>query len=315
MERIESVLPTLSLIAQMAAHVVILAHRGRPGGREDPSVSLESIAEFLGKHLSESVVFVPYQYLARLFDSSLADNKITLVENIRFWPQEEEGNEEFALALANIGDVYVNEAFSVSHRKHVSLYQLPLAMKRQGKPVLAGLHFKKEVEHLSKVFVEPRRPLVIFLGGLKEDKLANLDAFINIADKVLLGGRLPEYVYDASPLRTNEKVIVGNLTPDKEDLTINSIASFENTLMSAGTILLAGPAGKYEDESHANGTKRVFQAIVASNAFKVAAGGDTQEALAVLGLIDRFDWVCVGGGAALEFLAKGTLPAIEALLN
>jgi 3-phosphoglycerate kinase len=79
--------------------------------------------------------------------------------------------------------------------------------------------------------------------------------------------------------------------------------------------VLAGPLGKYEDEAHANGTKRVLQAVANSEAFKIAAGGDTAEALASFGFEGSFDWTAIGGGATLEFLAKGTLPGIEAVVG
>lgn len=313
MTRIESVLPTLDQVLKTASRVIMLAHRGRPGGQEDPNLSLEPLVEFLGNTLHQSVVFVPRPYVSQIFDNSLVDNRLILVENIRFWPEEEDANEDFALMFANGADAYVNEAFSVSHRKHVSLYTLPMVMQKQAKEVYFGTHFTKELEKLGQVLDNPSRPVVFFFGGLKEDKLTNIGELTQIADRLLVGGRLPEYVHDGSPLRQNPKIIVGNLTPDKEDLTINSIEAFEKEILSAKTLVFAGPAGKYEDEAHAAGTKRVIAAIVASGAFKVAAGGDTQEALSVFGVADKFDWVSVGGGATLEYLAKGTLASIEAL--
>jgi phosphoglycerate kinase len=109
--------------------------------------------------------------------------------------------------------------------------------------------------------------------------------------------------------------MIANLIMDKEDITLNSIDRFKDEIAKAGTIILAGVLGKYEDAGHTQGTKEIFQAVAASSAFKIAGGGDTEAALAMFGLTDKFDWVSVGGGAMLEFLAKGTLPGIEALLE
>jgi phosphoglycerate kinase len=112
-----------------------------------------------------------------------------------------------------------------------------------------------------------------------------------------------------------DKVIVGNLIMDKEDITLNTIEVFNKEIEKAGTIVVSGPLGRYEDEGHRQGTERVFKAVVASNAFKIAGGGDTEAAISLLDLQNKFDWLSVGGGAMLEFLAKKTLPGIEALLK
>jgi phosphoglycerate kinase len=103
--------------------------------------------------------------------------------------------------------------------------------------------------------------------------------------------------------------------PDKEDITLNSIDRFKQEVVSAGTIVLAGPMGKFEEEGHRQGTKEIFAAVANASAFKVAGGGDTERAILTLSLSNGFDWISVGGGAMLEFLAKGTLPGIQALLG
>lgn len=177
----------------------------------------------------------------------------------------------------------------------------------------------KEIENLSKVF-EPTRPLVFVISGVKEDKLSYIKEFEAVADKILVGGRLPDYLGDEKLVSVrsrgvSEKVIVGNLIMDKEDITIHTIERFEDEVSKAGTIVLSGPLGKYEDGGHSQGTKRVIGAIVSSSAFKIAGGGDTEKAIATLGLPNGFNWISVGGGAMLEFLSKKTLPGIEALLK
>ncbi len=305
--RLRSSLETLNYLIAQGAKIVIIGHRGRPRG-QDESLSLRSFTTVLSELTGKQVIFE-------------SEGDIVLKENLRFGPGEESNDPEFAKKLASWGDVYVNEAFGVSHREHASVVALPEQFKSKStskNTVAAGFHFASEVENLSKVIENPKRPLVYVISGVKEDKLQYVTAFENVADKILVGGRLPEYLGDEAlksvrQRNETEKVIVGNLIQDKEDITLNTIEVFEKELEKAGTTVVAGPLGKFEEEGHRIGTERVFRAVVNSKAFKVAGGGDTEAAINFLGLENKFDWISVGGGAMLEFLANRTLPGIEAL--
>jgi phosphoglycerate kinase len=179
---------------------------------------------------------------------------------------------------------------------------------------------EKEVENLSKV-LDPSagsghgKPVVFLISGVKEDKLSSVEPLKKIADKILIAGRLPDYLGDDSPLRNDPQILVADLIADKEDITLNSVDRFKKEIAKAGTIVVAGPMGKYEDEGHRQGTAAVFEAVSNSPAFKIAGGGDSVAAINLLKLATKFDWISVGGGAMLEFLVKGTLPGIEALLG
>jgi phosphoglycerate kinase len=289
--RIKASRETLDYLKEKGAEIIIIAHRGRPEGKIDETLSLK-----------------PFQ---PIFDKWGAK----LEENLRFDPGEESNNSEFAKKLANMGDVYVNEAFGSSHREHASIVGLSKLL-----PHAVGFRFEKEVENLSKVFEEPKRPVVFILSGVKEDKLSYLPGIKKFADKVLIGGRLPDFLGDEKLVSVrargeNEKVIVGNLVMDKEDITINTIERFEKEIKKAGTIVVSGPLGKYEEGGHRQGTEKIFKAASISSAFKVAGGGDTEKALKVLNLAEGFDWISVGGGAMLEFLTKRTIAGIEVLLQ
>jgi phosphoglycerate kinase len=290
--RIKSSEETLDYLKEKgASKIIILAHKGRPDGKVDESLSLK-----------------PFQ---PIFDKWGAK----VEENLRFDAGEEANDPEFAEKLASLGDVYVNEAFASSHREHASIVGLPGLL-----PHAAGFRFLKEVENLSKVFDSPKRPLIFLISGIKEDKLQYIKAFEDLADKILVGGRLPEFLGDRALESVRladkkDKVIVGNLIMDKEDITLNTIDIFNKEIETAGTIVVSGPLGKYEDEGHRQGTEKVFKAVANSRAFKIAGGGDTESAIRLLSLTDKFNWISVGGGAMLEFLAKKTLPGIEALLK
>ncbi len=315
--RLLSVVETLKYLRANGAYRVYLAgHRGRPEGRPNPELSLQPLAGYLKEKLGEEVFFVPYEMFDSFAWGKYDDTRIRiyLIENLRFWPGEELNDSEFAKKLANLFTLtYINEAFASSHRSHASIVNLPLQIKeKEGGRALAGIQFAKEVETLSGILEDAKRPLVSILSGVKKDKLDYVPAFEKFSDKVLVGGRLPEYL-DGTSVVNDTKLIVARLMPDKEDITIHSIESFEGEIADAKTILLAGPIGKYEEEGHRQGTKRVFEAVANSSAYKIAGGGDTEDAIRLLGLEDKFDWISVGGGAMLEFLAKGTLPGIEAL--
>ena len=282
--RIKSSIKTLDYLKEKNCSITIIAHRGRPGGKFDESLSFKAFQPFFNRWNAK------------------------LEENLRFDKGEEENNLEFTKKLSSLGEVFVNESFANSHRNHASIVGLPKLM-----PYTFGFRFIEEVENLSKVIDDPKKPVVTLLSGLKEDKLKYLDGLKEISDKILIGGRLPDYLGDntESVRNQNGKVIVGNLAMDKEDITLNTIVRFEKEILGAGTIVLSGPLGKFEEEGHRQGTERIFKAISFLPSFKIAGGGDTEKAISMLGLKEKFDWISVGGGAMFEFLVTRTLPAIE----
>lgn len=298
-KRLRVLLPTVHKLQERdAAQIIIIGHRGRPEGNVKEELSLEPLTDWFSNNLDKDISFT------KSLDN-VPDNPIVLLENLRFWEGEENNDEEFAKQLSQLGDIYVNEAFGNSHREHASMVGLSRLL-----PHAAGLHLHQEIEQLSKVLEDPQRPLVSLLSGLKEDKLTYLEPLIQLSDTVLIGGRLPEYLGEDYK---HEKVNMARLIQDKEDITLHSVEAFEAAIASAKTILLSGPMGHYEEEGHRQGTQRVLQAVANSSAYTVAGGGDTEGAIALLGLEEQFDWISIGGGAMLEFICNGTLPAIKAL--
>jgi phosphoglycerate kinase len=183
----------------------------------------------------------------------------------------------------------------------------------------AGLRFEKEVENLSDVFSVGERVCVL-IGGVKEDKLKYVEPLSKQAWKVLVGGKLPGYIDKSGSderfkLEEKGNVIISRLNPDGEDITLFSVEKFEEAIEEASVVVVSGPMGKYENEGQRLGTRRVLTKVAESGAKKIAGGGDTARVLETLSLIEKFDWVSVGGGAFLDFLSFGTLPAIEALLS
>lgn len=212
--------------------------------------------------------------------------------DLRADPREEQNSPELAEELALGFDVYVNEAFAVSHRKHASIDALPRLMKSKNLPVCAGIRFAKEVEVLAKV----EDGLVLIGGAKASDKAGYADALEKKGFAILRGGLLPGVALRADGLDISEDLVI----------------KYKAQIASAKTIIIAGPMGKYEQED-CTATKEIFTAVAQSSAYKIAGGGDTQGALEKYGLDHKFDWISVGGGAMLEFLSTGTLVGIEAL--
>lgn len=284
--RLKASIKTLDYLKGKAFEIIILAHRGRPEGKNVPELSLKEFQSYFDK------------WGARV------------EENLRFDEGEEKNDPLFAKKLATLGDTFINDAFASSHRSHSSIVGIPQLM-----PSAFGFRFLEEIENLGKEF---EKPVIVVISGIKEDKVEMAKKLSGIYDKVLVGGRLPEYFGDESleSVRNQKNnLIIGNLVQDKEDITLNTIEKFKVELSKAGTVILAGSLGKYEDEGHSQGTREIFEYISKLTAFKIAGGGDTETCIQKYNLTDKFNWISVGGGACLEFLINKTLPAIEAIKN
>ncbi|MCJ7804756.1 phosphoglycerate kinase [Patescibacteria group bacterium] len=298
--RIDESLPTINYLLDQQAKIILLSHLGRPEGKVNPGLSLKPVVNYLGKLLKKEVP------LFSTIDEIDKNQPIVMLENLRFWLGEENNDLNFAKSLANLGDFFVNDAFACSHRQHTSIVSLP-----QFLPSALGLDFLKEVEVLSRVRENPRRPVTLILGGVKKDKLEVIEKLLNWVDAILIGGKLPQLISQSYPA----KVIMAGLNPDGKDITLESVEKFKKIIVQSGTIIWAGPMGFYEEENSQEGTKQIAEAIVSSQAFKVVGGGDTEAALTKFNLVDKIDYISSGGGAMFEFLAQGTLPGIEAIIN
>lgn len=310
-------LPTLKFLLQEQAKVIIIGHRGRPGGAIRGEFSLFPVSEHLSELLGQDVKFI---YDTTGVEAEEEANQVgpgsaIMLENLRFDNREENCDPEFAKRLAVLGDFYVNESFANSHREHASIVALPREFKSKNR-VAAGLRFIEEVENLSRVMDNPGHPVVVILGGGKAEKAKYVDKLLDKADWVLVGGLLPRVVQ--SFCRDDGKICVSaaHLVPSGSDIDEASATNFAAIISQAETIVWNGPMGEYEVPEFRHGTEVVARAVAQnSNAFKIAGGGDTTAALQSLGILAKINWVSTGGGAMLEFIAEETLPGIEALKN
>jgi len=323
--RIRAALPTINWLLDHGAHVTACSHLGRPKGKPDPRYSTAPVR-------------------ARL--AELAPG-VELMENLRFDPGEEADAPEFVARLVAGQDAYVDDAFGAVHRAHASIVGPPRTL-----PSAAGRLLQHEVEVLSEMREDPKRPFVAVLGGAKvSDKIGVIDALMKVVDSLAIGGgmcftflaaqgaTIGDSLFELDQVDVCRRLldegtaihlpedIVGlgadgtvatygtNLPPGVKGLDIGpgTAAAFADLVAEARTVFWNGPMGLFEDDRFAAGTRTVADAVAASRAFTVVGGGDSAAALAEFGLADDVDHVSTGGGASLEFLELGDLPGLEAL--
>jgi phosphoglycerate kinase len=236
---------------------------------------------------------------------------LVFIENLRFFQEEEAGETELFNDLKIINPVFVNDAFAVAHRRSASVLLFKVF------PAFYGFNFIEEATKIGKIFELNERPLTLILGGAKEDKLKYLEVLNNKTDHILIGGKLPKLIKNPSPalqglpLTGELKILVAKLNQTGLDLSDEDINNFKEIIDKSKIIIWAGAMGFYESEENKKGTEEIAKAVAGANAYKIIAGGDTGASIAKLGLKDKIDFICSGGGVMLEYLAKGTLPAWE----
>ena len=208
--RITATLPTLRQLIDSGARVVLLSHFGRPKGKVVPEMSLRPCAARLGELLGREVAFSEHVADAEAVAATraLGDGGVLLLENTRFLPGEEKNDPELARQMAELGDVFVNDAFGAAHRAHSSTAGVAEVMKGQGKPVVAGLLMAKELEYLGGALENPARPFVAILGGAKiSGKIDVINALLPRVDRLLIGGAMANTFFRAMGLQTGTSLV------------------------------------------------------------------------------------------------------------
>lgn len=309
--RLLASLETIRYILKHGGSVILLGHLGRPGGKSLPEYSLLPIAKWYQERFDGHI----QEELFGDFPGWKITDKLSLLENLRFYKGEEENDPSFAEKLANLGNVYVNEAFAVSHRNHASITGIATLL-----PSYAGFHLATEVEALSRILENPQRPLIVLIGGAKiETKLPVVEKMHHIADYVLVGGKIAEETKELLRVQhekiTGKKsvILVADNTPDGLDISQKDTENFIQILSLAKTIVWNGPMGKMGSAKTEKNTLTIATAIARSSAYTVVGGGDSLTFLREHKLIHKYSFVSTGGGAMLDFLSGKTLPGIQAL--
>ena len=357
-ERILRTLPTIRYLLRRGALVIIATHLGRPAGRVVPRYRLKPLAAYLERKLK-----TPVRALSKAVGPQVAAavgrasaGTVLMLENLRFDPGEEENSVPFARALAELCDVYVNDAFGNAHREHASMVGVPRYRKSY-----AGLLLAEEGRVLYGRLARPRPPIVAIIGGVKlSTKLAVIQTFLKLADDLLLGGNLANTVLKARGVAVGRSPVEEKLLPSLQRLKLttarlhlpvdvitasgtasglptrtlavanvrsdeyildvgpDTVRLFDAVLRDARTIVWNGPMGKFELSAFAAGTIGLVHAIAHTRARVVIGGGETVAAvrryLPKPAAVYPNIYLSTGGGAMLEFLERGTLPALRPLI-
>lgn len=351
--RMTRTLPTIARLLRHGARVTVLSHLGRPEGKRAAAASLAPVARHLSELLRAPVAFSRdcVGPAAARTVASLAPGEVALLENLRYHAAEEKNGAAFAKALAAHGDLFVNDAFSASHRAHASIVGIPRHL-----PSVAGLLLEEEVDRLAALLSKPKRPFVVLMGGAKIDtKIGVMKALLARCDRMLVGGALALPFLAALGLRTgaarpgagelrvaktlirNRKLrlpvdvvvaggpngkphvrAVDGIGPKETvfDVGPATIRAYAAEIRAAKTIVWNGPMGLFEKKPFSHGTMALgrFVAIRSGGrAYGVVGGGETIDALHRTKMAEHVDWVSTGGGAMLEFLEKKTLPGLRPL--
>jgi phosphoglycerate kinase len=295
--RLKTTLPAIHFLQENGAEkIIMIGHIGRPKGNKVTDLSMAPVADWFSDKFSKNCQLTDIENVKK------GKKGIFLLENIRFYPEEEKNDLNFSKKLSHLADVYINEAFGVSHRDHASIIGITSFL-----PSFLGLRFEGEIKALSLLLKNATRPLVFVLGGSKKGKLDYIDFLSSWADQLLIGGMLPTRISQEKIKTDSKKVIIGRLNKQLKDIDEETISIFKTVLQSAATIVWAGPMGVYEEVGNRKGTEAIAREISKTTSFKVAGGGDTHRVLSWFGLWQGFDFVSVGGGAMLQFLQNKSL--------
>jgi len=358
--RIEASLPTLRWLLEKDCRPVLLAHLGRPKGKRNPAFSLQPVATVLAELLAAEVRFVdPCDgEEARVASHALPQGHVLLLQNTRFLPGETANDPDLAERFAALGDFYVSDAFGTLHRAHAST----VGVTRYIEPCVAGLLVERELDALGAL-ADPGRPFVVGFGGAKiGDKIDLMNAFLERADRILVGGAMANTFLRAQGFSTGRSLVeeealglatsildrasdrvilpvdlvvttdIGDSDSPVRTVKIDAIPEdaaavdigpescglFAAELEDCGAFFWNGPMGLFEDERFAEGTFALARAAAAATSrgvYTVIGGGDSAAAVRAAGLVKEVSHVSTGGGAALEFLASGRLPGIDALCS
>jgi phosphoglycerate kinase len=362
--RISSALHSIKYVLEQGGSLVLMSHLGRPKGKKIPEYSLKPVAELLSKMLGQEVILAPdcigpeVQKMAQ----SLKQGQVMLLENLRFHDAEEHPEEDpsFAKQLAELGDLYVNDAFGTAHRSHSST--VAITSYFPGKSA-AGFLLEKEIQFLGSAVLNPKRPFYAIIGGAKiSSKIGVLRSLLTKVDGIFIGGGMAYTFFKAQGIEVGKSLHEDDLIPEAQkvmeqakelgvdlflpvdnvvadrlsddaaiqvipasegiplgemgvDIGPHTIDLFSSKLKNAKTVLWNGPLGVFEVSEFSKGTKAIARTLANIDAVTIVGGGDSTSAIHSVGYADRISHISTGGGASLEYIEYGKLPAIEALAD
>ena len=358
--RIDLCLPFIKRLIEKKAKIIIISHLGRPKENKDPSLSLTPIYRYLKKTLRTNVYFYMGKFDDEVKDkfSHLKEGEVILIENIRYFKEETDDDDNFSQKLGSLGDIYINDAFSCSHRKQASVHKITKYINIS----FAGPLFKKEIDAINLVIKKKKGPVTCIIGGSKiSTKINIITSLLEKINNLIIVGAMAnnflvyknfkvgkslvenntkeiiEKIYNKA-IKNNCEIIIPkdcvvgtslkgegkNKDIDKVqaneiilDIGSNTINSIKKKIEQSNTVLWNGPAGYFENENFANGTKSIAKAIskntLERSLISVLGGGDTLAAINQNKNELSFSHLSTAGGAFLEYLEGKDLPGLSVL--
>jgi len=354
--RVEKILPTINFLLKNNAKVILISHFGRPKGEKNNEFSLSTIKNDIEIILKKKIYFCDdnLKTIRRdKIDNIFENNEIILMENIRFYLEEIKGDENFSKKIASLGDIYINECFSVSHRSHSSIVGISKYL-----PSFPGMLLENEIFNLKNLITTHNSSTIAVFGGSKiSTKLKIVEFYLNKFSKIIFGGAMANTFLKAMEIEIGcslyeksmtkiakeflekfpnkillpDDVIIENKKTKKIEVkpidTINKEDSifdigpktrlkFYNEIVKTDKLLWNGPLGYYEKKPFDEGTAFVVKAVKNNknkNFFSVAGGGDTISLLKQNNVFQYFSFISTGGGAFLEFIKGDGLPGLDSL--
>ncbi|PJE57583.1 MAG: phosphoglycerate kinase [Candidatus Portnoybacteria bacterium CG10_big_fil_rev_8_21_14_0_10_38_18] len=347
--RLKESLPTIKYLIKQKSKIILISHLDRPGGRRIKKLSLAQVAQRL-RNISRKKVRFSKEitgWSVKKTIEMMGFGQILLLENLRFNPGEEKNSPKLAKELAGFGDIFINEAFAVSHREHASIVGISRYL-----PSVLGFRFEKEIKELNKILFRPKRPLVAVIGGAKiSTKIKVINKFLQIADYVLIGGALSNTIFASRGFDMADSVIDKESFEDIEKINLRNpklflpidlaiwnknrvyykdvsglfkgekaldigpktIDLFSDLIEKAKMIIWNGPLGLTIQKPFDKASKAIVDAISETKAYSVVGGGDTIAFIREIKKEKVFDHLSTGGGAMLDYLANETLSGTEAI--
>lgn len=333
--RLQKLLPTLFFLMNHRAKIILCGHVGRPLAKVDPKLSMKPVFTHLSALTNKKILFAtdPFSLMTKKTIDELKEGEIIGLENIRFFKGEEDNSRTFARKLANLADIYVNDAFGTSHREAASVVAITEFL-----PSYAGLQLEREMEVLTSLTRHPAHPFIAIVGGAKiSDKLPVIRNLLPKVDRVIVGGGVAntflasqgvdiknskvekDYVDRAGEMLKSSKgkiiLPIDYVWENDMILDVGEKSTLQTIqyIKSAKTILWSGVPGKIEQPPFDKASKAIAKAIAGSLATSIVGGGDTVGFIDSLGLAHKYSFVSTGGSALLELLGGRALPGIRAL--
>jgi len=316
--KIEAAKESLAYLMKKKSCIALVSYFGRPEGKFDPKLSMGQLKEDVQRILGVNIRFIDDCIGPKVAEGmeSLAEDEILMLENVRFYPGEDENDDELAKKIAEPFDVFINDAFSQSHRDQASITGITKFL-----PSFAGFRLQKEILEMERIKKDFSRPAVAIIGGAKiETKLPVINFFEKIYDHILVGGKIANEAIDEKIIFSDKIILPVDYVDDRMDIGPKTRERFIELIKNAKTVVWNGPLGKFEEEKYSHGSGEIMKAILEAKSsspenfpYVLIGGGETLELVEKMEAFGKIDFISTGGGAMLDFLGGAEMPGIETL--